>query len=66
MERRQVRVKSLDEPNAWLMDKCVAYAKAHRHLEETNKTIWEMFEGEPSTCCNPRSPRSRRGRSATR
>jgi transposase len=25
-----LRVKSLDELNAWLLDKCVAYAKAHR------------------------------------
>jgi hypothetical protein len=28
------------------MDKCVAYAKAHRHPEQTDKTIWEMFEAE--------------------
>jgi hypothetical protein len=43
----RLRVKSLDELNAWLLDKCVAYAKAHRHPEETDKTIWEMFEAEP-------------------
>jgi hypothetical protein len=24
----------------------VAYAKAYRHVEETDKTIWEMFEAE--------------------
>ncbi len=42
----RLRVKSLDELNAWLLDKCVAYAKAHRHVEETDKTIWEMFEAE--------------------
>jgi hypothetical protein len=42
----RLRVKSLDELNAWLMDKCVAYAKAHRHPEQTDKTIWEMFEAE--------------------
>jgi hypothetical protein len=42
----RLRVKSLDELNAWLLDKCVAYAKAHRHPEETDKTIWEMFEAE--------------------
>jgi hypothetical protein len=28
-----VRLKSYDELNAWLLDKCVAYAKAHRHPE---------------------------------
>jgi hypothetical protein len=31
-------VKSLDELNAWLLDKCVAYAKAHRHPEESERT----------------------------
>ena len=30
----RLRVKSLDELNAWQMDKCVADAKAHRHPEE--------------------------------
>ena len=40
----RLRVKSLEELNAWLMDKCVAYAKAHRHPEQTDRTIWEMFE----------------------
>jgi hypothetical protein len=39
-------VTSLDELNAWLLDKCVAYAKAHRHPEEGEKTIWEVFEAE--------------------
>ncbi|KDM68282.1 transposase NmoT [Acidiphilium sp. JA12-A1] len=42
----RLRVKSLDELNAWLLDKCVAYAKAHRHPEESERTIWEMFEAE--------------------
>ena len=27
----RLRVKSYDELNAWLLDQCVAYAKAHRH-----------------------------------
>ncbi|MCX7287233.1 MAG: IS21 family transposase [Rhodobacterales bacterium] len=42
----RLRVKSLDELNGWLLDKCVAYAKAHRHPEVTDKTVWEMFETE--------------------
>ena len=42
----RLRVKSLEELNAWLLDKCVAYAKAHPHPEERDKTIWEMFEAE--------------------
>ena len=32
--------------NAWLLDRCIAYAKAHRHPEFTDKTIWEVFEAE--------------------
>lgn len=42
----RLRVKSLDELNAWLLDKCVACAKAHPHPDERDKTIWEMFEAE--------------------
>jgi transposase len=29
----RLRVKNYDELNAWLLDQCVAYAKAHRHPE---------------------------------
>ncbi len=29
----RLRVKSLDELNAWLLDKCATHAKAHRHVE---------------------------------
>jgi hypothetical protein len=32
--------------NAWLLDKCIAYAKAHRHPELPEQTIWEVFEAE--------------------
>ena len=42
----RLRCKSLDELNAWLLDKCVAYAKAHRHPEIADKAIWEVFEEE--------------------
>jgi transposase len=40
------RFKTLDELNAWLLDKCIAYAKAHRHPEFADRTIWEVFEAE--------------------
>lgn len=43
----RVRVTSLDELNAWLLDKCLAFAAAHRHPEEGEKTIWEVFEAGP-------------------
>ena len=42
----RLRVKSFDELNAWLLDKCVAHAKAHRHPEQADRTIWEVFEEE--------------------
>jgi hypothetical protein len=42
----RLRVKSLEELNAWLVDKCVAYAKAHSHTEQTGQSIWQMFEAE--------------------
>jgi hypothetical protein len=42
----RLRFKNLDELNAWLLDQCIAYAKAHRHPELTDQTIWEVFEAE--------------------
>jgi transposase len=42
----RLRVTSYDELNAWLLDRCVAYAKAHKHPELTDRTIWQAFEAE--------------------
>ena len=42
----RLRVKSYEEMNAWLLDQCVAYAKAHRHPEFRTQTIWQTFEAE--------------------
>jgi transposase len=42
----RLRFKSYDELNAWLLDQCIAYAKAHRHPEDRDRTIWEAFEAE--------------------
>ena len=42
----RLRFKNLNELNAWLLDKCIAYAKAHHHPELTEQTIWEVFEAE--------------------
>jgi hypothetical protein len=42
----RLRFKSLAELNDWLVDQCVAHAKANRHPEKTDKTIWEMFTEE--------------------
>ena len=42
----RLRFKTYDEMNAWLLDQCIAYAKAHRHPELTEQTVWEVFEAE--------------------
>src|ERR1700741_2081370 len=42
----RLRFKTYDEINAWLTDRCISYAKAHRHPELTEQTIWEVFEAE--------------------
>jgi transposase len=42
----RLRVTSYDELNAWLLDRCVAYAKAHKHPELSDQTIWRAFEAE--------------------
>jgi hypothetical protein len=42
----RLRVTSYDELNTWLLDRCVAYAKANRHPELTDQTIWQVFEAE--------------------
>jgi transposase len=42
----RLRVKTYDELNAWLTDKCIAHAKAHPHPERPDRTVWEIFEEE--------------------
>ena len=42
----RVRVKSYDELNAWLLDRCIAWAKAQPHPDVRDRTIWQMFEDE--------------------
>jgi hypothetical protein len=42
----RLHFKSYEELNAWLLDRCVAMAKAQAHPEIRNRTVWEMFEAE--------------------
>lgn len=42
----RVRVKSYEELNAWLLDKCIASARTSKHPELTDKTVWEVFQKE--------------------
>jgi hypothetical protein len=30
----RLRFKTYEELNAWLLDKCVAYARTHRHVDQ--------------------------------
>src|SRR5450432_644437 len=46
----RLRFKTLDELNAWLLDKCIAYTKAHRHPELTEQTIWDRTAKARSLC----------------
>ena len=42
----RIRVKSYEELNTWLLDRCLSYAKAHRHPEFRERTVFEVFEEE--------------------
>lgn len=42
----RVRARSYEELNAWLLDRCIAWARAQPHPEIRDRTIWEMFETE--------------------
>ena len=42
----RLRVRSYEELNAVLLDRCVAHARAHRHPELRDRTLWEVFEAE--------------------
>ncbi len=52
----RVRVKSYEELNAWLEDRCVEWAKAHRHPELPGTTIWQAFEAERPSLVPYRGP----------
>jgi transposase len=52
----RLRFQTYDELNAWLLDRCIAYAKAHRHVERPERTIWEMFEAERGMLVGYRGP----------
>ena len=47
----RLRVKSYDELNGILLDRCVVHAKAHPHLEQTDRTVWEMSRPSDRTSC---------------
>src|SRR5690606_29903863 len=42
----KLRFKTLEDLNGWLTDKCVSWAKTHRHPEQSERMIWDVFEEE--------------------
>jgi transposase len=42
----RLRFKTYRDLNGWLLDRCIAWAKAHPHPEMRDKTVWEVFEAE--------------------
>jgi len=40
------KFRSYAELNAWLEDRCVAWAKANPHQELRDRTIWDVFQDE--------------------
>ena len=52
----RLRFRSYDELNAWLLDKCVAYARAQRHVDQPERTIWDVFEEERGKLVEYRGP----------
>jgi transposase len=42
----RLRVASYEELNGWLLDQCIACARADRHPEQSDQTIWQVFEAE--------------------
>ncbi len=45
----RLRFKTYQDLNAWLLDLCIAWAKAHPHPDMRAKTVWEVFEAERSS-----------------
>jgi transposase len=52
----RLRVTNFEELNALLLDRCVAFARAHPHPELRDRTVWEVFEAERLSLVEYRSP----------
>ena len=42
----RLRFASYEELNAWLLDRCLDHARAHRHPELRERTVADVFEDE--------------------
>ena len=52
----RLKFKSYAELNAYLLDRCVAHAKASAHPEQKDKTVFEVFEAERAVLIAYRGP----------
>ncbi len=52
----RLKFKTFEDMNAWLLDQCVTYAKAHPHPELRAETIWTVFERERPSLVPYRGP----------
>jgi transposase len=52
----RLHFKSYAELNAWLADRCVAYAKSQPHPEMAERTVFEVFEAERAALVPYRGP----------
>ncbi len=52
----RLKFSSLAELNAYLIDRCIAWAKAHAHPEHKDRSIFEMFEVERASLVPYASP----------
>lgn len=42
----RLKFKTYDELNAWLLDRCIAYAKDQPHPEHKDRSVFDLFEAE--------------------
>ncbi len=52
----RLKFKSYDELNAWLLDRCVAYARTQAHPEQKERTVFDLFEIERASLVPYRGP----------
>ena len=52
----RLKFKSYDDLNAYLLERCIAFAQAHAHPEQRDKPIFEVFEAERPSLIPYRGP----------
>lgn len=52
----RLKFKTYEDLNAWLLDRCVAYAKTQAHPELKEQTVFDMFEAERAALIPYRGP----------